>query len=264
MAWKRSIILLFCLVLLSGMPGCLTDQMADQSSSETTQPGGSPQVTGSVNPTLSGTNGSYVFGIPKKSAHYESNTPAHGSILAGVPINVVIDFNFDLGPGSAISVTSDDLEYATVETTIDSNRLAMRRPVDPNAPDGLYTVTYNACWPDGSCHDGNFQFAVDRSLADGFIDMTGRPEVTISMEHISFEPAQVRVSRGTNVTWINQEDLEHFVNTETHPAHTYYPPQNSRGLLKNDTFSVVFETPGIYPYHCSAHAAFMTGAILVE
>jgi plastocyanin len=97
-----------------------------------------------------------------------------------------------------------------------------------------------------------------------FTDLTGNPQVTVLMDHISFEPARIRISTGTNVTWVNREAVEHFVNTGSHPAHTYYLPQNSRGLLKNDTFSVVFDTPGIYPYHCSAHAAVMTGTILVE
>jgi plastocyanin len=140
----------------------------------------------------------------------------------------------------------------------------MRRPVDPAAPDGLYEVTYNACWPDGSCHDGNFRFAIDHSLGMQFTDLTGNYQVTVLMDHISFEPARIRISTGANVTWVNREVVEHFVNTGSHPAHTYYLPQNSRGLLKNDTFSVVFDTPGIYPYHCSAHAAVMTGTILVE
>jgi hypothetical protein len=31
-------------------------------------------------------------------------------------------------------------------------------PADAGA--GLYLVKYTACWPDGSCHDGQFAFAV--------------------------------------------------------------------------------------------------------
>jgi len=230
----------------------------------TPAPGSITTAMPATTPGLSGPGISPDFGIPKKSPHYETNTPEHGAVLAGVPVNVVIDFNFDLGPGSAISVKSGSREYATGTTGIDPNRLAMRRPIDPAAPDGLYEVTYNACWPDGSCHDGNFRFAIDRSLARQYTDLTGTPQVTINMDNIAFDPAMVRVTRGTNVTWINREAVEHFVNTESHPAHTYYIPQNSRGLLKNDTFSVVFDTPGIYPYHCSAHAAVMRGSILVE
>lgn len=99
----------------------------------------------------------------KKSAHYVSNTPAHGSVLASVPENVSINFNFDLGTGSSISIKTGNREYGSGATIIESNKLVMRRSMDPNAPDGLYTVSYNACWPDGSCHDGHFQFTIDRT-----------------------------------------------------------------------------------------------------
>src|SRR3989338_5621939 len=89
-----------------------------------------------------------VFDIPKKSAHYESNTPEHGAVLAGVPVNVVIDFNFDLAQPSAISVVYDKTgeEFGTGGTIIDANKLAMRRDKKQEAPDGLYNVDYKACW----------------------------------------------------------------------------------------------------------------------
>ena len=210
------------------------------------------------------------FGNPKKSAHYESNTPEHGSTLAGVPINVVINFNFDLAKPSEITIEKDpstgsgQAEYGVGETIIDEDKLSMRRNMAPNAPDGIYTVNYNACWPDGSCHDGYFQFAIDRSLSSQYEDMTGQKEITIRMSDIAFVPMNIKVSKGTKITWINDEDIEHFVNTESHPAHTYYPEQNSRGLQKGDTYSVTFTGSGIYPYHCSAHADTMQGSIIVE
>lgn len=205
-----------------------------------------------------------AFGLPKKAAHYESNTPAHASTLPAPPINVVIDFNFDLAPPSSISVTSKGKEYGTGETVIDDSKLAMRRAVDPQAPDGLYEVAYTACWPDGSCHDGNFQFAIDRSLASTFTDMRNQPEVTIRQSDISFQPDKVIISKGTKATWVNDDNVEHFVNTDSHPAHTYYLPMNSRGLAPGATFSLTFTEPGAYPYHCSAHADQMTGMILVQ
>jgi len=205
----------------------------------------------------------FEFGNPKRSAHHESNTPAHGSVLPALPINVVIDFNFDLAKPSAISITSAGVEYGEGETIIDTNKLAMRRKVGMDAPDGLYSVTYKACWPDGSCHDGNFQFAVDQSIGGSYVDMTGQSRVEIGMTGYAFVPQKIKVSRGTTVTWTNNDSAGHYVNTDAHPAHTYFPAQNSKLLNKGDSFSLVFEEPGIYPYHCSAHTQ-MTGAIWVE
>jgi plastocyanin len=204
-----------------------------------------------------------TFSTPKKSPHWESTTPEHTAILAAVPINVVIDFNFDLGPGSDISISSNGTEYATGKTMIDENKLAMRRTMDPEAPDGLYKVTYEACWPDGSCHDGYFEFAIDRKKAKEYEDLRGRSEVAIVMKDIAFMPERIRINRGTQVIWTNEDSVIHYVNTDSHPAHTYYPKMNARALNEGDTFSLTFDMAGIYPYHCSAHTN-MKGSIIVE
>ena len=204
------------------------------------------------------------FGTPKKSAHYETNTPNHGSTLAGVPINVVIDFNFDLAEPSEISIEMNGKDWGVGETVIDENKLSMRRDMDPASPDGIYTVSYNACWPDRTCHDGYFQFAIDRSLSSDSEDMTDQKTVTIRMSDIMFDPKDIKISPGTKVTWINDDEEEHFVNTDSHPAHTYFLEQNSRALGIGDSYSLTFDTAGIYPYHCSAHESLMKGSILVE
>lgn len=218
----------------------------------------------SQTPTVSGQSMSFKFSSPKKSAHYESNTPAHGAVLAATPINVVIDVNFDLAVPSDISITNNGTEYGMGATLIDNNKLAMRRNVDPTAPDGLYKVSYKACWPDRSCHDGHFEFAIDRSIARGYQDMLGKPEVTIRLSDIQFQPATIKINKGTKVTWVNDETVEHYINTDSHPAHTYYPAQNSRLLKQGDTYSLTFDMPGSYPYHCSAHADLMKGTLVVE
>ena len=201
---------------------------------------------------------------PKKAAHYESNTPAHGMVLGAPPVNVVIDFNFDLANPSSISITKDGIEYGQGETTIDTNKLVLRRAFDPASPDGTYTVNYKACWPDESCHDGSFQFAIMRSEADKAVDMRNKSTVNIDLASIAFNPKDIRISKGTNVVWTNSDNTVHYVNTDSHPAHTYYIDQNSKALNKGDTFSLTFNTPGAYPYHCSAHADTMAGTIIVE
>ncbi|MBI4037681.1 cupredoxin domain-containing protein [Candidatus Curtissbacteria bacterium] len=211
-----------------------------------------------------GSSSTANFTDPKKAAHYESNTPAHGSVLAGVPVNVVIDFNFDLAQPSEIKIFKDGKDFGQGETVLDSNKLAMRRNINYDSPNGLFTVEYKACWPDKSCHDGSFQFVIDRSAGSVFEDRTGSKEVTVRMSQIAFNPQNLKVSKGTKVTWINDDSVEHYVNTETHPAHTYYPQQNSKALKKGEIFSLVFDKAGIYPYHCSAHASTMTGSLLVE
>ncbi len=210
------------------------------------------------------TSNGFTFENPKKSAHYESNAPVHGSVLAGVPLNVVIDFNFDLAEPSSISITSNGKEYGTDETTIDQNKLSMRRNINPDAPDRLYTIIYKACWPDRSCHDGSFQFAIDRNQAASFTDKKMQSEIIIKMSQIKFQPENLRITKGTKVTWVNDDSVEHFVNTDSHPAHTHQPDFNSRSLKRGESYSFTFGKAGLYPYHCSAHAENMVGKILVE
>lgn len=205
-----------------------------------------------------------IFSAPKKAAHYQSNAPEHRSVLAAVPVNVVIDFNFDLAQGSSIAITKDGMEYGRGDTVTDANRLSMRRNMDPQAPDGIYTVAYNACWADGSCHNGSFQFAIDRSKRSEFEDMRGKKEVMIKLQNIAFNPKSILISRNTRVTWVNKDSVIHTINTDVHPAHTYYLSQNSKDLTMGQSYSVTFDTPGVYPYHCTPHAKSMKGSILVE
>ena len=205
-----------------------------------------------------------TFGTPVKSAHFEDSTPRHGQILADAPIAIVINFNFDLSEPSSIKVLDQSgQEYQAGKLTIDQNKLALRQSLQPDLPDGKYQVEYTACWPDQTCHDGQFEFAIDLSLQSSFEDMTGRTAVAIDLADIKFAPQKVKISRGTTVTWTNADQVSHYINTESHPYHTYFVDQNSRALENGDTFSTTFAEPGIYPYHCSAHADVMTGEILV-
>ncbi|MBI2011954.1 cupredoxin domain-containing protein [Candidatus Daviesbacteria bacterium] len=141
------------------------------------------------------------------------------------------------------------LDFGLGETVIDAGKLSMRRQMDPEALDGRYTVFYNACWPDGSCHDGSFQFAIDRSLSAGFTDLTNQKEIEIKMSEIMFKPKNIKVSKGTKITWVNDDSTLHYVNTDSHPAHTYYIEQNSKALKKGDSYSLTLNIAGIYPYH---------------
>lgn len=243
------------LVMYTNQKSTKTAEPTSKSASPTTQsqaPPTTPQDT---------------FLDPKKSAHYESNAPEHGSVLAGVPINVVIDFNFDLARGSTMQIIKDGeggLDYGLGEIVIDKNKLSMRREMDQSAPDSKYTVSYSACWADGSCHDGNFQFQIDRSKVLEFTDLTEKKAVTLAMQNFSFNPAKIKVSKGTKVTWVNKDSVIHTVNTDSHPAHTYYLNQNSKDLKQGDSYSVTFNEAGVYLYHCTPHAGSMHGQILVE
>lgn len=218
----------------------------------------------SQNTDSTDSNDKISFMTPKKGAHFETSTPAHASTLAAIPVDVVIDFNFDLAANSTIQINKDGKDYGTGDTKVDANKLVLRRQMDKGAPDGIYTVNYQGCWPDKTCHDGHFQFAIDRNLLNSYDDKRGQSAVTVKLSDIKFKPMNMRISSGTKVTWVNDDSVEHYVNTDSHPAHTHVPGFNSKLLKQGDSYSFTFTSTGSYPYHCSAHAADMTGNIVVE
>lgn len=246
-------------LFLAGCSHIPVSTTTDNAPSTTTTP-----TTNQATTNASPAGSPFAFGQPTKSAHYESNTPAHGATLAAVPTNVVIDFNFDLTTTSSISVTKDGVDYGAGATTVDTNKLALRRAVNASAPNGLYTVQYSACWPDTSCDEGSSQFAIDRSRAASATDLRGQSALTVRLKDIAFAPQTMLIGAGTTVTWVNDDAVEHYVNTDSHPAHTYFPTQNSRALAQGQTFEQTFTQPGVYPYHCSAHADTMMATIIVD
>jgi len=105
------------------------------------------------------------FAAPVKSPHFVSSTPAHASILEEAPTEIVLRFNFDVVAPSEIhvSLNADDtpsslVDFAVGAPVFAADRLSMTQALDPDLLPGLYTVSYVACWPDTSCHEGSFQF----------------------------------------------------------------------------------------------------------
>lgn len=189
-----------------------------------------------------------------KSPHFVDSTPLHGEIYAAQPINITVNFNFDLAKGSKISVTHPDgTEWTESDTLIEDVNTALKKNLKTQMPDGAYLVKYTACWPDKICQNGQFAFKIDSTKKSEYQDLRGRKEVTIKMKDIKFGQTKILISPGTKVTWLNEDDVGHFVNTETHPEHTYFPEQNSREIANGQSFSTTFQTLGQYNYHCSAH-----------
>lgn len=199
-----------------------------------------------------------------KSLHFVNSTPSNSEVFVASPLNVIINFNFDLAEPSAIIVEKDGQSVGVGGTVIDENKLAMRQALPNSLTDGSYKVSYKACWPDATCHDGVFYFTIDSKLKTGYVDMRGKTSIEVDMDDISFNPSKVVISKGTKVTWINKESVAHYVNTDPHAGHNHYIYLNSKALSLGNSYSYTFEGSGEYPYHCSAHASVMLGRILVE
>jgi len=77
----------------------------------------------------------------------------------------------------------------------------------------------------------------------------------ITIKHFMFNPMDVTVPAGTDVTWENQDGEPHTVVSLTGDF-------RSQALDEKDKFSHRFDKPGTYKYICSIHPK-MVGTITV-
>lgn len=74
------------------------------------------------------------------------------------------------------------------------------------------------------------------------------PAVTVEIDNFSFQPKELVIAPGTEVTWVNHD-------IEPHTAVSAGDPKafKSPALDTGDTFSFVFRDAGSYAYFCSIH-----------
>jgi len=78
----------------------------------------------------------------------------------------------------------------------------------------------------------------------------------VHIDNFAFTPATLSIKAGTEVTFINRDDIPHtVVSTEGQ--------FRSQALDTDDKFTFTFATPGEFGYFCSLHP-HMTAKIVVE
>lgn len=87
----------------------------------------------------------------------------------------------------------------------------------------------------------------------------GSTRALIAIRSFSFQPATIRVPRGTVVTWVNCEPATVDAHTSTSDGEvwssTFIPPGGS--------YTRTFSEPGAFDYFCVPHP-FMRGVVIVE
>ena len=82
-----------------------------------------------------------------------------------------------------------------------------------------------------------------------------------------FDPSNIAILIGTEVTWINEDETQHTVtsgNLTNLGTDGIYDGRFYSGVLgSGDSFSYTFDEPGLYSYFCSPHP-WMTGFVIVE
>ena len=76
----------------------------------------------------------------------------------------------------------------------------------------------------------------------------GGQNVVVMMEDNYFEPANLSVPVGTTVTWVQSGNHPHTTTSDQGLWDSGVIPGGSGG-----SFSVTFNEPGTFPYHCTIH-----------
>jgi plastocyanin len=80
----------------------------------------------------------------------------------------------------------------------------------------------------------------------------GGEAAAVKMSGIKFAPDSVTVARGDTVTWTNDDNVGHDV-TKTGGPGAAFKSGDPGGMMKGDTFSQTFDTPGKVEYVCTVH-----------
>lgn len=82
------------------------------------------------------------------------------------------------------------------------------------------------------------------------------PVTEITIDNFSFTPSNVTVPVGTQVRWVNRDDIPHTVASEEGSF-------KSKALDTDDQFTYTFSKAGTYNYFCSLHPK-MTATVTVK
>ena len=123
----------------------------------------------------------------------------------------------------------------------------------------------------GHAHN-HAEHAATGAISDPQEDLTNQTEVTIGIQEYSYLRPNIKIKKGTAVTWINEGNMEHNVmhahhgDEEAHaaPAKDEVKSDVLAGplLQEGESYSFVFTEVGTFPYHCAPHP-FMTGSVTV-
>jgi plastocyanin len=78
----------------------------------------------------------------------------------------------------------------------------------------------------------------------------------VKIDNFAFNPAVITVKSGTQVIWINKDDIPHTVDSSEGKF-------KSSALDTDQKFEFKFSEPGEYPFFCRMHPK-MTGKIIVQ
>lgn len=96
------------------------------------------------------------------------------------------------------------------------------------------------------------------------VDLRGEKHVSIVLKEEGFEPRDIRVSRGTRVTFSTTRQNKFWPASNAHPAHDVYPEFDPlKSLEPGESWSFTFEKAGVWGFHDHVRSYF-TGTVHVD
>lgn len=108
----------------------------------------------------------------------------------------------------------------------------------------------------------------NKKLTEKLGNLSGSPlsgTVNISMVAQGFSPSEIKIVKGTTVTFTNNDTVQHWPASGPHPAHTLYPGFDAlKGLNQGESYSFTFNKVGVWPYHDHLKPTLYGKIIVVE
>ena len=173
-----------------------------------------------------------------------------GEALIDLPLREMTDAPHAIIIGNAAADASI-VACGEINGTLNNNELAI--PLQPQGTSGRAGLALIRPDADRTAA-ALYLFTLDRQAA---ASAPAAPTETITMsDDWRFEPANLAVTPGTTVTWVNNTSIVHAVTLDD-ARHT------ASGLIQpGQTFSFTFDSPGVFRYHCSPHPS-MKGTVTV-
>ncbi|MBI2650821.1 cupredoxin domain-containing protein [Candidatus Woesearchaeota archaeon] len=108
--------------------------------------------------------------------------------------------------------------------------------------------------------EGNIKSETAEKMAAMNVITYDSNEVAVVIDELAFLPAFIHIKKGTAVTWINRDKVEHTV--AFHNKKTPTEVTESDVLKPRNEYSYTFNEEGVFDYICGIHP-FMHGGIIV-
>lgn len=127
----------------------------------TVRPAGTNVATTTTGTTPPPVDDRPTFTAERRSREVTATQPADRARLASVPSNLSVTFGQPVRGTPTLSMRVEGVEYGAGDTVVGDAGTTIRRGLAANAPEGIYTVNYYACFVVDPCASGSFQFSLE-------------------------------------------------------------------------------------------------------